>query len=469
MTTPENCQTPGSFSASRSNAAIATIRSPRERGTILIVTIWIITLLAGMALVFAHTMRVEIQANGNRIYQVQSRELANGSIAYAQALTTKAIDQTLADEPQAIGDDWIVLITPDDEQDDRVTYGMIDEAAKVNLNTASQDMLLKLPGMTEELAAAIIDWRDGDSELTTNGAEDEYYLMLEEPYTAKNGPIESIDELLLVKGFTRQIIYGEDSNRNGVLDANENDGDESDPPDNADGTLDAGIFPYVTVYSVQSNQNEDGNTKPNINNQNLGDVSTVIQQNLENGRFLIVMDNIRNNRPFSNMVDFFYKSQMTAEEFAKVANQLSDRNGNNVPGRININTAAKKVLLCLPELEETDVDTLINFRSSKTEEDLASIAWVTEALGEDGKAKAIAIGSYITTSTSQYAFDALVIRAKGRSYARRYIVIDTRQQAQVRLAQDITNLGWPLRYTVLTTLKTEDDDPAEILSDESLR
>ena len=74
MTTPENCQTPGSFSASRSNAAIATIRSPRERGTILIVTIWIITLLAGMALVFAHTMRVEIQANGNRIYQVQSRE-----------------------------------------------------------------------------------------------------------------------------------------------------------------------------------------------------------------------------------------------------------------------------------------------------------------------------------------------------------------------------------------------------------
>lgn len=441
----------------------------QNRGTILIVTIWIITLLAGMALVFAHTMRIETQATGNRIYQVQSRELANGAIAYAKALATDAIDKTLADDPQAVGDDWIILIKPDDEQDSSVSYGMIDEAGKVNLNTATQEMLIKLPGMTEELAAAIIDWRDGDSELTTNGAEDEYYLTLDEPYTAKNGPIESIDELLLVKGFTRQIIYGEDTNRNGVLDANENDGDESDPPDNADGTLDPGIFPYVTVYSIQSNQTDNGQNKPNINNQNLGEVSDVIQKNLENGRFLIVMDNIRNNRPFANLIDLYYKSQMTVEEFASVVNDLSDRNGQNVPGRININIAPRKVLACLPGLEEADVDTLVNYRSSKNEEDLATIAWVTEALGDDGKTKAIGIGSYITTSTNQYSFDALVVRAKGRSYARRYIVIDTREGSQVRLSQDITNLGWPLHYKVLSTLKTSEDDPAEILSDESLR
>lgn len=444
-------------------------RACRQRGTILIVTIWIITLLAGMALVFAHTMRVETQATGNRIYQVQSRELVNGAIAYAQALATEAIDTSLAEEPQAVGDDWIVLITPDHEQDDRVSYGMIDEAGKLNLNTATVEMLAKLPGMTEELVAAIVDWRDGDSEVSNNGAEDEYYLMLEEPYAAKNGPLESIDELMLVKGFTRQIIYGEDTNRNGVLDANENDGDDSDPPDNADGTLDPGIFPYVTVYSIQSNQDDRGNNKPNINNQNLGDVSNVIQQNLENGRFLVVMDNIRNNRPFANLIDFYYKSQMTSEEFASVVDQLSDRNGQNIPGRININTAPKQVLVCLPGLEEAEVDNIINYRSSKNEDDLATIAWITDALGEEGKTKAIGIGNYITTGSNQYSFDALVIRAKGRSYARRYIVIDTRNNAQVRLAQDITSLGWPLSYKVLTTLKTEDDDPAEILSDESLR
>jgi type II secretory pathway component PulK len=445
------------------------IRTARCRGTILIITIWIITLLAGMALVFAHTMRIEDKANGNRIYQVQSRELANGSIAYAQALATEAIDTTLAEDPQAIGDDWIVLIKPDEDQDDRAGYGMIDEAGKININTATQEMLEKLPGMTEELAAALIDWRDGNSDVTTNGAEDEYYLLLDEPYTAKNGSLESIDELLLVKGFTRQIIYGEDTNRNGVLDANENDGNESDPPDNADGTLDPGIFPYVTVYSIQSNQNDSGENKPNINNSNLNAVSTALQEELDAGRFAVVMNNVRNNRPFENLIDFYYKSQMTLEEFDMVADKLSDSNNQNVRGKININTAPKRVLQCLPELEEADAETLVTYRSSKSEEELASIGWVTEAFGEDGKEKAIAIGGVITTSSSQYAFDALVIRAKGRSYARRYIVIDTREDAQVRLSQDITHLGWPLNHKVLTALKTDDDDPEEILSDESLK
>jgi type II secretory pathway component PulK len=445
------------------------IASPRNRGTILIVTIWIITLLAGMALVFAHTMRVETLANGNRIYQVQSRELANGSIAYAQALAAKTIDTELAASPQNIGDDIILLIKYDDEQHDHVTFGINDEAAKVNLNTATLEMLIKLPGMTEELAAALIDWRDGDSDVTTNGAEDEYYLMLDEPYTAKNGPIESIDELLLVKGFTRQIIYGEDVNRNGMLDDNENDANDSDPPDNNDGTLDPGIFPYVTVYSVQSNETDSGQNKPNINNQSLSEVSQVIQKSLENGRFLIVMDNIRNNRPFANLIDFFYKSQMTAEEFALVANDLTNRNGKNVPGLININTAPRKVLACLPGLEEADVDTLINYRSGKSQDELSSIAWVTQALGDEGKTKAIGIGNYITTQSSQYAFDALVVRNKARSYARRYIVIDTREGAQVKLSQDITFLGWPMCPKQQTVLKTTDDDPIEVLSDESLR
>lgn len=450
-------------------ATIHCIQSTRNRGTILIVTIWIITLLAGMALVFAHTMRIDEKANGNRIYQTQSRELANGAIAYAQALATQAIDTELAEDPQAIGDDWIVLITPDQEQDDRASYGMIDEAGKVNINTATQEMLEKLPGMTEELAAALIDWRDGNSDVTTNGAEDEYYLLLDEPYTAKNGALESIDELLLVKGFTRQIIYGEDTNRNGVLDANENDGDESEPADNADGTLDMGIFPYVTVYSIQSNQNDSGETKPNINDSNLNAVSTVLQQELDAGRHAVVMNNIRNNRPFTNLIDFYYKSQMTLEEFDKVASQLSQSNSENVRGMININTAPKKVLACLPGLEDADMQTLTSYRSSKSEEELTSIGWVTEAFGEDGREKATAIGGVITTQSSQYAFDALVIRAKGRSYARRYIVIDTREGAQVRSSQDITHLGWPLNHKVLTTLKTEDDDPEEILSDESLK
>jgi hypothetical protein len=103
--------------------------------------------------------------------------------------------------------------------------------------------------MTAELAASIIDWRDTDSDVTAGGAEDEYYLLQPTPYHCKNGPFETVDEILLVKGASEDLLYGEDTNLNGLLDPQENDGDVSEPPDNADGRLDRGFYDYVTVYS----------------------------------------------------------------------------------------------------------------------------------------------------------------------------------------------------------------------------
>jgi general secretion pathway protein K len=60
----------------------------------------------------------------------------------------------------------------------------------------------------EDLVNAIKDWIDSDSEVTGTGAENAYYQGLGKPYTARNGPIESIDELLLVRGVTRELFYG---------------------------------------------------------------------------------------------------------------------------------------------------------------------------------------------------------------------------------------------------------------------
>ena len=108
-------------------------------------------------------------------------------------------------------------------------FGLVDEASKLNLNTATADMLAMLPGMTVEFAAAIVDWRDNDSTPSENGAEDEVYQRLDPPRRCKNGPFESIDELRLVYGATPELLHGEDANRNGILDANENDGDVSLP------------------------------------------------------------------------------------------------------------------------------------------------------------------------------------------------------------------------------------------------
>jgi len=67
-------------------------------------------------------------------------------------------------------------------------------------------------GDARQIIDSLIDWidtGDGDSE-EEYGAEDGYYKGLEPPYSCKNGPVESIDELLLVRGFTKELLYGTD-------------------------------------------------------------------------------------------------------------------------------------------------------------------------------------------------------------------------------------------------------------------
>ena len=70
-----------------------------------------------------------------------------------------------AEEAVLVGDGLFWIIRPNFEQDDDLVhgYGIVGENSKLNINFATEDMLLKLPGMTGELAAAIIDWRDEDA------------------------------------------------------------------------------------------------------------------------------------------------------------------------------------------------------------------------------------------------------------------------------------------------------------------
>ncbi|MCX5772133.1 MAG: type II secretion system protein GspK [Candidatus Hydrogenedentes bacterium] len=54
---------------------------------------------------------------------------------------------------------------------------------------------------------AILDWLDVDDEPRPEGAESDYYESLETPYACKNGPMESIEELLLIAGITPEIYF----------------------------------------------------------------------------------------------------------------------------------------------------------------------------------------------------------------------------------------------------------------------
>ena len=64
-------------------------------------------------------------------------------------------------------------------------------------------------GSPEEMVDSIIDWLDFDDEPSVNGAETDYYSSLDPPYAAKNGPMDSIEELLLIPGITPEFYFGD--------------------------------------------------------------------------------------------------------------------------------------------------------------------------------------------------------------------------------------------------------------------
>jgi hypothetical protein len=80
------------------------------------------------------------------------------------------------------------------------------------------------------------------------------------PYRCKNGPLDSLEELLLVRGVTPQLLFGNDLNRNGTL-----DGDEQDTGSG----LDRGWSAYLTIYSREPNKDSSGNPRIYVNGQDL--------------------------------------------------------------------------------------------------------------------------------------------------------------------------------------------------------
>ncbi|MBN1805912.1 MAG: general secretion pathway protein GspK [Sedimentisphaerales bacterium] len=430
----------------------------RASGTVLIVTIWVVLVLAGLALVFARTIRVAAIVGANHVASLEAECISNGASEYITAKLASSDEEEISEIMESefykgnqVGKGYFWVLHSNLEDEKKLDYGLTDEAGKINLNSASEEMLLRLPGMTAELAASIIDWRDEDSEITPGGAEDEYYLLLPEPYNCKNSPLETVDEILLIKGASKEILYGEDTNLNSILDDNENDGDLREPVDNRNGRLDRGFYDYVTVYSVEVNLDSKGNQRINVNGELAeADILTELRNEFEEDRVQEIKIYISVKSSYSNILDFYYSSGMKKDEFPKIIDRFTTSDEETFPGLVNVNTAPKAVLLCLPNLEESDVEALLSRRNN--EEGLDSIAWVTEVLDQD---KAIAVGSYITTRSFQYSADIVSVAGNGRAYKRYKTVFDIRQSTPKTVYwKSMTHFGWPLNKEIIETLRT---------------
>ena len=102
----------------------------------------------------------------------------------------------------------------------RCSIQIVDLERKFNINRAAEDESGRFPlektfelmgvdtGLSPYLIDAIKDWRDIDDNRRVTGAESDNYEAKTPPYTAKNGPIDDLSELLLVEGITPEIYWG---------------------------------------------------------------------------------------------------------------------------------------------------------------------------------------------------------------------------------------------------------------------
>jgi len=192
-------------------------RQSSDAGVILIALLWILTALSGIALSFSRESFVEVTAAKNAQSLESSYFIARAGIAATiyqmmERRTAPTVRSArFQDEPDPIE----LVIVSGNLGDGSYEVEIQDESGKININTASQEQLLKLAratGIPEEdagvIADSILDWRDSDELHRFNGAENDYYETLNPPYKAKNGRFDTVEELLLVKGVTATYFYG---------------------------------------------------------------------------------------------------------------------------------------------------------------------------------------------------------------------------------------------------------------------
>ena len=229
-----------------------------KKGLVLVTVLWVVVVLTIIVAVLGRKSRLDAKVCLARTEALRCKWACRAGIEKAIGVLNEDIR-----ESDCLTDLW----SDNDEDFNDIalekcsfTVRVVDEASKLNVNTATKEQLLGLPDMVEEIADAIIDWRDNDDTPSAGGAEAGYYENLQFGYMTRNGPFRTIRELLMVKDVTEELLYGEDTNFNGQLDYNERDGDESPPADDGDSELDLGWIAYLTCYSSGDNGSGTGQT-----------------------------------------------------------------------------------------------------------------------------------------------------------------------------------------------------------------
>jgi len=198
------------------------LRAGGERGVALFLVLWVLILLSVIVAEFCHTIRTEVNMTWGFTQATRAYYLAYAGIQQAlDQMVWEGFVPVRREVEYGQGERRSPFFRINYENS-KVFFGegyyMVhigNEAGKIDINMADSKLIkiMLRPFQLEEQDVAVIvdsilDWRDQDNLHRLNGAEDDYYQALPNPYHCKNGYFDSAEELLLVRGITRKIFYG---------------------------------------------------------------------------------------------------------------------------------------------------------------------------------------------------------------------------------------------------------------------
>ena len=197
----------------------------RQRGVALITVLFVVALATAAAASMTGDHQFDIRRTGNCIALTQAHQIALGGESWAMGIlardrrgetgtTTGGSATERNPEIDSRDEIWAQELPPIPIEGGQVTGRIIDAQGRFNINNlivgdrvdaaalARFERLLQILGLNRELAQAVIDWLDANSETTyPGGAEDDFYAALDDPYQAANQPAATGSEMRLIRGI----------------------------------------------------------------------------------------------------------------------------------------------------------------------------------------------------------------------------------------------------------------------------
>ena len=192
------------------------INESTQRGIALLTAVLVLALAAIAATSIAANHQLSIRRTENAVFGSQAWSYLQGGESWVKVILARDLSDSDTDHTN---ESWATTLPPLPLPGGYISGEISDEQGKINVNNlvvgdefdpltrTRMQRLFALLELDETLVQAIIDWIDPDVEaIPPNGAEDDYYTGLEQPYLASNQTMSHISELRLVKGFTQEIF-----------------------------------------------------------------------------------------------------------------------------------------------------------------------------------------------------------------------------------------------------------------------